>query len=72
MLACQGRDMVQWLPLGWARHRVLIHDKALIIAPASKEDTAITLLHSQASITVRGQVNITFLLHSQPSKHYSF
>lgn len=54
MLACQGRDMVQWLPLEWARQWMLIHDKALTIALASKEDTAITLLHSQASITLRG------------------
>lgn len=72
MLACQGQDMVQWSPLGWARHSVLIHDEALTIALASKEDTAITLLHSQAGNTVRGQINITLLLHSQPSKHYSF
>lgn len=72
MLACQGRDMVQWSPVGWARHWVLIHVEALTIALASKADTAITLLHSQASITVRGQINITLLLRSQPSKHYSF
>lgn len=72
MLACQGRYMVQWSPLGWARRWVLIHDEALTIALASKEDTAITLLHSQASIALRGQINITLLLRSQPSKHYSF
>ena len=50
MLACQGRDMVQQSPLGWARLWVLIHDEAFTIALASKEDTAITLLHTQASI----------------------
>lgn len=71
MLLCQGRDMVLWLPLGWARQWVLIHDKALTIALASKEDAAITLFHSQG-LTVDSQINNTLLLHSQPSKHYSF
>lgn len=64
MLACQGRDAVQRLPPGWARHWVLIHDEALTIALASKEDAAITLLHSQAARTL--------LLARQPSEHHSF
>lgn len=52
MLACQGRDAVLRVPPvppGWARHWALIHDEALTIALASKED---------AAITPRGQVHI--------------
>lgn len=52
--------MVQWLPLGWARQWVLIHDKALTIALASKEDAAITLFPSKA-LAVNSQINITLL-----------
>lgn len=45
-----GRGAVS--PLGWARHSALIHDEALTIAPASKEDIAISL---RTALTVRGQ-----------------
>lgn len=52
MLARQGRDTVQRLPLGWVRPWVLIHDGAFTIALASKEDAAIFfffLLHIKVS-----------------------
>lgn len=64
MLACQGRDVVQRLPPGWARHWVLIHDRALTIALASKEDAAVSLLHSRATSTS--------LLPRQPRERHSF
>lgn len=71
MLACQGRDMVQWSPLGWARQWVLIHDKTLTIALASKEAAAITLLHSQASIK-SAWPNQHYPVVAQPAKDTLF
>lgn len=62
MLACQGRDMVQWSPLGWARQWVLIHDETLTIALASKEDAA-----KQASLCVAKSTSLCCYTASQVS-----
>lgn len=84
MLARQGRDTVQRLPLEWARPRVLIHDGAFTIALASKEDAAfiyLFLLHIKVSnstmildqhcfvVTQPTSKNILILI-GQQSKHH--
>lgn len=61
-----GRGVVS--PLGWARHWALIHDEALTIAPASKEDIAISL---RAALPCAAKIHVTLLLHGQPWKHKS-
>lgn len=72
MLACQGRDMVQWSPLGWERQWVLIHDEAFTIALASKEDTDITPLQEASVVHLRARSDVTLLLRCRPREHYSF